>query len=360
VAETSDAAGKGEGAATVCAAAVSDPFSPLSTNKKQAYFSENRFNFAPRLGLIFDVLGDQKLVFRSGFGLMFLPPQPFFFYDSSFLDPRLPFNALVTPADVPAGVSLSYPFSKAYVNQIAANPSLLPSDIKLGRQIANPNHADEYSENWNANLQYAVRPDLTLQATYTALRDLHGTTTTLPNQFAPHTCLPTCTARPNNSIGNINYTIFEGRTTYDALFLQASYRKGVSSADFYYTFASGIQEWAGNNGIGTGQSDVQDLLNPAGSRGWSTGHTRNKITAAYTVTPPVPGFCASKPRGPCSLRRLQSARHYGLQYRHSRKCAGKRRSRSQREDSGRSPGSRTGCVTVWLGCRCFGLSDLVE
>ena len=114
---------------------VSDPFSPLSTNKKQAYFSENRFNFAPRLGLIFDVLGDQKLVFRSGFGLMFLPPQPFFFYDSSFLDPRLPFNALVTPADVPAGVSLSYPFSKAYVNQIAANPSLLPSDIKLGRQI---------------------------------------------------------------------------------------------------------------------------------------------------------------------------------------------------------------------------------
>ncbi|MCU1224451.1 MAG: TonB-dependent receptor, plug [Edaphobacter sp.] len=269
---------------------TSDPFSPLSSNKKQPYFSENRFNFAPRLGLIFDILGDQKLVFRSGFGLMFLPPQPFFFYDSSFLDPRLPFNAIVTPADVPAGTSLAYPFSKSYVNQIASNPSLLPSDIKLGRQIANPNHADEYSENWNANLQYAIRPDLTLQATYTALRDLHGTTTTLPNQFAPHTCNPTCTVRPNNAIGNINYTIFEGRTTYDALFLQASYRKGVTSADFYYTFASGIQEWAGGNGIGTGQTDVQDLLNPAGSRGWSTGQTRNKITAAYTVSPPVPEF----------------------------------------------------------------------
>jgi hypothetical protein len=269
---------------------VSDPFSPLSTNKKRPYFSEDRFNFAPRLGLIFDILGDHKLVFRTGFGLMFLPPQPFFFYDSSFLDPRLPFNALVSPADVPASVSLAYPFSKTYVNAIAANPSLLPADIQLGRQIANPNHADEYSENWNANLQYAVRPDLTLQATYTALRDLHGTTTTLPNQFAPHTCLPTCTVRPNSSIGNINYTIFEGRTTYDALFLQASYRKGVSSADFYYTFASGIQEWAGNNGIGTGQTDVQDLLNPAGSRGWSTGQTRNKIAAAYTVSPPVPEF----------------------------------------------------------------------
>jgi hypothetical protein len=132
-----------------------------------------------------------------------------------------------------------------------------------------------------------------LQATYTALRDLHGTTTTLPNQFAPHTCNPTCTVRPNNSIGNINYTIFEGRTTYDALFLQASYRKGVTSADFYYTLASGIQEWAGGNGIGTGQTDVQDLLNPAGSRGWSAGQIRNKITAAYTVSPSVPEFARS-------------------------------------------------------------------
>jgi hypothetical protein len=57
---------------------TSDPFSPLSTNKKLPYFSENRFNFAPRVGLIFDILGNQKLVLRSGFGLMFLPPQPFF------------------------------------------------------------------------------------------------------------------------------------------------------------------------------------------------------------------------------------------------------------------------------------------
>jgi hypothetical protein len=271
---------------------VSDPFSPLSTNKRDPYFSEDRYNFAPRLGLIYDITGSGKLIFRSGFGLMFLPPQPFFFYDSSFLDPRLPFNAIVTPSDVPAGTSLAFPFSKTYVNQIAANPSLLPKDIKLGRQIANPNHTDEYSENWNANLQYAVRPDLTLQATYTALRDLHGTTTTLPNQFAPHTCptTNTCGPRPVDSIGNINYTFFEGRTTYDALFLQASYRKGVTSADFYYTFASGIQEWAGNNGIGTGQTDVQDLANPAGSRGWSTGQTRNKVTAAYTISPMVPKF----------------------------------------------------------------------
>ena len=279
----------------------SSPFSPLTTNKNQPYFNENRFNFAPRLGLIADLLGNQKLVFRGGFGLMFIPPQPFFFYDSSFLDPRLPFNAIITPSDVPASVSLKYPFSKDYVNQIAANPSLLPPDILLGRQVADRNHKDEYSENWNANLQYAPRPDLVLQATYTALRNLHGTTTTLPNQFAPHTCNPTCGARPVNTIGNINYSIFEGRTTYDAVYLQASYRKGVSTADFYYTFASNIQEWAGNNNIGTGQSDVQDLTNPAGSRGWANGHTRNRVVGAYTITPPVPIFARGSHAGRAAL-----------------------------------------------------------
>jgi hypothetical protein len=270
----------------------SDPFSPLSTNKNDPYFSEDRLNFAPRVGLIGDVLGNEKLIFRAAFGLMYLPPQPFFMYDSSFLNPRLPFNAILTKADVPSTLSLSYPFSKTYVNQITANPALLPSDILLGRQIANYNHTDEYSENWNANLQYAVRKDLTLKLTYTALRDLHGTTTTLPNQFAPGTCptTSTCGARPDPALGNINYTIYEGRTTYDGMYAQASYRKGVNSADFYYTFASSIQEWSGNNNIGTGQSDVQDLLNPHASRGQATGMSRNRITASYTVRPPTPAF----------------------------------------------------------------------
>jgi hypothetical protein len=74
------------------------------------------------------------------------------------------------------------------------------------------------------------------------------------------------------------------------MYAQASYRKGVNSADFYYTFASSLQEWSGNNNIGTGQSDVQDLLNPHASRGQATGMSRNRITASYTVRPPTPAF----------------------------------------------------------------------
>jgi hypothetical protein len=276
---------------------TSDPFSTLMSDKSKPFFNEGKSNFAPRTGVIFDVFGNQKLVFRSAFGLMYIPPQPFFIYDSAFLDPRLPFNALISSSDVPSTVSLSYPFSKAYVNKIAADPSLLPSDIKLGRQISDRKHPDEYSENWNANLQYAVTPYLTLQATYTALHDLHGTTTTLPNQFAPHTCNPTCGVRPDSAIGNINFNIFEGLVIYNGLYLQASLRKSYASADLFYTYASSVQEWAGGNNIGTGQSDVQDLTNPAGSRGPTAGFSRNRIKAAFTVMPPVPAFAAGSRTG---------------------------------------------------------------
>lgn len=270
----------------------SNPFSPLSNNKRDSYFTEDRYNLAPRVGLIGDVLGNQKLVFRSGFALMFLPPQPFFIYDSSFLDPRLPFNAIITPSDVPAGFNLKFPVTKSLVNAYAANPNTLPASLKLGRQIADFHHTDEYSINWNANLQYQASKDLVLTLTYTALRDLHGTTTTLPNQFAPGSCptTSTCGPRPNANFGNINHVIYEGRTTYDAMYAQARYRHGQTRADFYYTFATSIQEWAGNNNIGTGQGDVQDLTNPAGSRGPANGSSRNRIVASYTYTNRAPAF----------------------------------------------------------------------
>lgn len=273
----------------------SDPFSNLSSNKGDPFFSEGKFSFAPRVGLIDDLFGNQKLVFRAGFGLMFIPPQPFFMYDSAFLDPRLPFNATLTSADVPSSFSLTFPVSKDLVNYYTANPDQLPSGLNLGRQVSNYHHADQYSINWNANLQYQARRDLMVGLTYTALRDQHSPTLTLPNQFEPGACptTSTCTARPNPNFGEIKYNIFDGREYYDGMYAQVRYRHGPNRADFYYTWASSITYWSGSNNIGTGQSDVQDLDNPAGSRGPGTGSSRNRMVVSYTFTNRAPGFAKS-------------------------------------------------------------------
>jgi len=279
----------------------SDAFGAMSSNKWDPFFSENKLDFAPRLGLIADVLGNQKLIFRSGFGLMFLPPQPFLLYNSAFEDPRLPSQANVTPADVRGANAniLQFPLSKVVINGWAADPTQLA--IAPTRFVSDFYHPDQYSINWNANLQYELRKDLYFALTYTALRDVHSPSMTLPNQFAHGACPltgtavsgGTCGPRPNPSFGEVDYNIYAGREYYDGLYGQVTYRHGENRANFYYTYASGISYWASNNNIGTGQSDIQDLDNPAGSRGPSTGSSRNRIAASYTITPRVPGFARS-------------------------------------------------------------------
>ncbi|MBC8166224.1 MAG: TonB-dependent receptor, partial [Bryobacteraceae bacterium] len=64
--------------------ATSDPFGPFLP-KGSAMFDPDRNNFGPRLGLVWDPIGDQKTVIRAGGGISFSPPQPFFYYDRSFI-----------------------------------------------------------------------------------------------------------------------------------------------------------------------------------------------------------------------------------------------------------------------------------
>lgn len=73
-------------------------------------FETDRNNFGPRAGLIYDFTGDQKLLFRAGSGVMYGPPQPFFYYDMAFIDPNVPFLAGFTERDIPSGTSLAFPF----------------------------------------------------------------------------------------------------------------------------------------------------------------------------------------------------------------------------------------------------------
>jgi outer membrane receptor protein involved in Fe transport len=109
---------------------TSDPFGSFNA-AGTPMFKADRNNLAPRAGLVFDVLGNQKLVLRSGGGVGYLPPQPIFLYDAAFIDPRLPFVTNFAPADVPPGTS-SYPFPQSFVAAVVENPSLLPGEFRAG------------------------------------------------------------------------------------------------------------------------------------------------------------------------------------------------------------------------------------
>lgn len=271
-------------------------YGPLSTDKNRNFFTQDRFNFAPRVGVIYDLLGNHKLIARAAGGLMFIPPQPFFEYSSAFVDPRLPFDATFTPSQAPAGFSTSYPISRTVVANIEANPNLIPAGLSFGEFIAQYNHPDEYSEDWNANLQYQITPSLYTQIAYVGMNDLHEISTSLPNTFNSGTCATTACKggiRPYPALGVVDYNVFDGVTQYDGLQVSLDYRRSnFTQADLYYTYSSQNQTWASTGGLGNGQSTLQDPNDGKSSRGPSNGFVRNRVTGVFLVNPPAPWFAA--------------------------------------------------------------------
>ena len=270
----------------------SNPFAPFQSDKFAPFFHSQTKDFAPRAGVVWDVLGNSRLVWRAGGALMYVPPQPFFVYDAAFLNPLLPFNDTLAAGQVPAGVTDKYPFPKSYIQAVEANPSLLPP-AALGRQIYDYNHKDEYSENWNTNIQYGIARSLVAQVSYVGLRDLHGLTYLDPNQFPNGTCVlgsagNGCPARPDPALGNINYGAWAARSTYDALHATLNYSHGRTQATFHYMHASAMQLGNYNNNNADNNQEVQDPNNLRSSYGPSDGIARDRITGLYSYQP-VPG-----------------------------------------------------------------------
>ena len=281
-----------------------DPFSPLSTNRNQAFVTAGHYDLAPRVGFAYDATRNHKLVIRSGFGLMFVPLQPFFLFSSAFVSPLLPYDATFLPGQVPATFSVKYPISRTYIAQLTANPSLIPPGLTFGRFIAQYHHPEEYSENWNLNAQYQFTPDLYLQVGYVGLSDRHELSTALPNQYLADTCpTPACAGGivPDPSIGVIDYNEFGGYTHYDALQLTFSYRHKSNSADFYYTYASQNQTWDSSGTIGNAAASLQNPNDGKSASGPSDGFQRHRLAGDFLYSLPLPGTIQANRVGRATL-----------------------------------------------------------
>ncbi|HZF37523.1 MAG TPA: TonB-dependent receptor, partial [Blastocatellia bacterium] len=263
----------------------SDPSGAFGPSNEEPYFASDKNNFAPRVGLVWEILGNQKLVARAGAGLTYAPPQPIFYYDMAFANPRLPFLASFTPTDVPSSVDIGFPFPQSFVSQVVANPNLLPSNFILSRSIADFNREDEYAGQWNLSLQSALTRTLAVQASYVGSRGLHLFTTRTLNLKAPVTGL-----RPRPDIGDIVYRENSANSSYHALQLSVNKKIGFGlTADFYYTYARSMQ-YGGADGTITTDGTVQDYNNVAGSYGPKAGDVRHRFVNVYSYDIPTLPF----------------------------------------------------------------------
>jgi outer membrane receptor protein involved in Fe transport len=263
----------------------SDPFGPF-IKAQQPMFAADRNNWAPRMGIVWDTMGNQKLVVRAGAGVGFIPPQAIYFYDAAFIDPSLPFVANFNIADLPPGFDVSFPFPKAFVDRVSSNPSLLPRGLILSRQVADYNARDTYAGQWNLSIQRAVTSRLAVQAAYVGSRTV--------KQIAPTTFNlvdPALGRRPRPDVGDVQFFANAANVSYHALQVSVNQKlaKGVQF-DSYYTWSKSLAYGPADSTITFGEGNMQDPYNWRASYGPKQGDLRHRWVNTYSVALPSTRF----------------------------------------------------------------------
>jgi outer membrane receptor protein involved in Fe transport len=128
-----------------------DPTSPTDLSPTNQLYNKDYNNFAPRIGLAYDVAGKGRTVVRAGWGL---------FYDAFAQDiflGHVPYNCAFCPGPAYTGVGPAAIVSSSPNSTIVANTPLFSSFSGLGdffgtdRNIRTP-----YTQNFNLNLQQQV------------------------------------------------------------------------------------------------------------------------------------------------------------------------------------------------------------
>lgn len=269
--------------------AGADPFGPFIQTARDDMFVADRNNWAPRLGLVYDALGNQKLVIRAGASIGYIPQVPIYLMDMASIDPRLPFVADLAPVDIPAFPS-AYPFPMSLVNQIAGNPNLLPANFVATRQVMDFNRRDSYGGQWNFSIQGSVTSKLALQASYVGTRNLKLTTPRNVNLVDP-----ALGRRPQPQFGDVNVLENAARITYHGLQLSANQRfsKGLTF-DAYYTYAKATGYFMPDGTITFTLASVQDFYDLAGSRGVKDGDIRNRFVGTFSYLVPTGSLGGNK------------------------------------------------------------------
>ncbi|MBI4905404.1 MAG: TonB-dependent receptor [Acidobacteria bacterium] len=245
--------------------ATSDPFGPF-IKAQEPMFSQDRNDFAPRLGILITPGRSQRTVIRAGGGISYVMPQAIHYYDMAFVSPLLPGVSSFSAVDVPAQY-LIFPNVGPFASAVRNNPSLLPSSIRLSRSVADYNRRDTYVGMWNLAIQRQLTRTLSLQTAYVGQK-----TVKLISVRALNLIDPTINRRQDPTLGQINVEENAARISYHGLEVSANQRvwRGLSY-DVYFTWSKTLGYYTPDNTITFTGGGLQDPLNIAGSNGLVEG-----------------------------------------------------------------------------------------
>lgn len=236
-------------------------------------YGPDRNNFAPRIGLAFRPLGDNRTVIRAGTGI---------FYNIPIL------NTISVVASNP-------PFDlQEQFNTNRTNPDLLLSDaFPSGRgQLPSifslagidPGYRTTYNQAWMANVQHMVRNEWVIDIGYTGSRTVkidQSFNTNLPAAPGPGALQQ---RRPVPTVGNVRVISTSGYSTYNALLAKLEKRfSSHFSLLTSYTFSRTIgQSYSANIGGIT----PQDPYNLEAEKGLLPQHRKHNFVLSGTYELP--------------------------------------------------------------------------
>ena len=259
--------------------------------ENRSLFPQDKNNFAPRLGLAWDVNGDGKTAFRAGVGQFYLRER---------LSPGL-------------NIGNNPPFITVLSGVRRLNTTAEPCEGCFGRTLGTPNSGREQAAKtpnnwqWNLSFQREILPHTTWDIGYVGNKGLDLLTSADINQVQPGdrnsngiddrreyviTAPANGALRPyGNAFGDKRITFWEhtGESMYHSMQTQVVSRWGASQAQVSYTLSRSRGNVPLDNSSGGLAADETriDLANRANDDGYTNVDRRHVFNAALVLAGPT-------------------------------------------------------------------------
>jgi hypothetical protein len=251
-----------------------------SVNKKTQYL-----NFAPRLGLTYDLLGDQTTIVRTGFGITYYPEQP---SASNMIGQQVPYTISQNvsfpnnPTDFSTVRTIADPFPaivqvkpRTTAELQAANPRV------LGHSFENET---PYAEQWHLGIERRVLTALAVELTYAGSAGKHIVFCYNPNELQPGITSQESRRliQPLNRLNNMLQCDPRNRSTYHSGQLKVTQRfRGGLQFLGSYTYGKAL-DYGGSAASGGGAvGNPQTITNLEAGHGPSGFDVRHRAVVSW-------------------------------------------------------------------------------